>query len=361
MKKISIIGSILLSVILSASCAKEKTIEANKYEVSYLNAWVSKYHPEAQKLDCGIWTLADGIVQGSGSKASDKAYIILKYTSKDLDGNILATNEIDVAKQVGTYVETDYYGPVIAHRRTQMAGIEMMINQMNLPSSNKDKSTYRAIVPGWLMTTGRFDTEQEYISEITGGQHSIYSIELIGGFDNLKKYQAEIIEKYIDNPGNGLPSAIKDTSKTGFGFYYMTEGINSIGPKDTTKFSKDTTILINYTGRRLDGQVFDTTNEKIAKDHKIYKSSRKYEPMKVTWSEKQGGIKLGSSTVISGFSKILWELQYRVETLDKNNLPRKAIGIFTSDYGYGKSGSGNTIPAYSPLIFEIEIIKEEKK
>lgn len=360
MKRISIIGSILLAIIFIAGCAKEKAIEANKYEVSYLNAWASKYHPEAQKLDCGIRLLPDGTIQGSGDKAKDKAFVLVRYTSVDLDGNVLSTNDMDMAKQVGSYVETDYYGPVVMHRRSQMAGIEMMLNQMNIPSSEKDRSVCKAIVPGWLMTTGRFDTEQEYINEITGEQHSIYTIELFGGFDNLKKYQVGTIEDYIDNPENSLPSAIKDTSKTGFGFYYMTEGINSIESKDTTKFSKDTTILINYTGRRLDGQVFDTTIEKIAKDHKIYKSSRKYEPMKVTWSEKHNGIKLGTSTVVPGFSKTLWELQYRVETLDKNNLPRKAIGIFTSDYGYGKSGSGNTIPAYSPLIFEIEIIKEEK-
>ncbi len=39
----------------------------------------------------------------------------------------------------------------------------------------------------------------------------------------------------------------------------------------------------------------------------------------------------------------------------------KGIGIFWSDLGYGKSGSGNSIPAYSPLVFEIEIVEKPEE
>jgi hypothetical protein len=35
----------------------------------------------------------------------------------------------------------------------------------------------------------------------------------------------------------------------------------------------------------------------------------------------------------------------------------KAVGVFYSDLGYGYSGSGS-IPAYAPLVFEIEIVEK---
>ena len=34
----------------------------------------------------------------------------------------------------------------------------------------------------------------------------------------------------------------------------------------------------------------------------------------------------------------------------------KGVGIFYSALGYGSSGSGNAIPGFSPLMFEIEVV-----
>ena len=39
----------------------------------------------------------------------------------------------------------------------------------------------------------------------------------------------------------------------------------------------------------------------------------------------------------------------------------KGVGMFFSAYGYDYSGSGNTIPAYAPLVFEIEIVDKPKE
>ena len=54
------------------------------------------------------------------------------------------------------------------------------------------------------------------------------------------------------------------------------------------------------------------------------------------------------STMIEGFAKTLFQM----------HPGEKGLGAFISDKGYGSSGSGNIIPSYSPLIFEIELVPE---
>ena len=50
----------------------------------------------------------------------------------------------------------------------------------------------------------------------------------------------------------------------------------------------------------------------------------------------------------------------RIEQLMERvkSLGQKAVAIFTSKHGYSYSGSGNAIPGYATLIFELEIVNE---
>jgi FKBP-type peptidyl-prolyl cis-trans isomerase len=57
------------------------------------------------------------------------------------------------------------------------------------------------------------------------------------------------------------------------------------------------------------------------------------------------------STVIAGFAKTLWEMKAM----------EKGVGVFYSNLGYSYSGSGSSIPGYSPLIFEIEIVAKPEE
>ena len=131
------------------------------------------------------------------------------------------------------------------------------------------------------------------------------------------------------------------------GFYYK----QLAAPTDTTSFAKDSTIYINYTGRLLNGLVFDTTDERIAKDNGLYSASKEYAPVSVKWAEKAEDIKLGGSSVIPGFALTLWQMRSF----------EKGVGIFYSSLGYSYSGSGASIPGYAPLIFEIEIVAKPKE
>ena len=110
----------------------------------------------------------------------------------------------------------------------------------------------------------------------------------------------------------------------------------------------DTTVYINYTGRRMDGQVFDTTVADTAKFYRIYNASKTYEPVSITWAEDAADIKMGgsSTSLISGF-KLGLQAMHAGES---------ASFLFGFGLGYGTSASGSLVPAYSPLRFDIEMV-----
>ena len=186
---------------------------------------------------------------------------------------------------------------------------------------------------------------EKYLAEKSTTETTIYDFTVKGFTENITDWEISQIGDYLktnsDIYGNMTAA---DSLKKHKGFYYKT-----LKPAaDTTSFKKDTTIYINYTGKLLDGTVFDTTDERTAKDNGIWSSSRTYAPVLIKWGEKYSDITMGSSgsTIISGFGLTLWQMREF----------EKGVGIFISSYGYGASGSGESIPGYSPLVFEIEIV-----
>jgi FKBP-type peptidyl-prolyl cis-trans isomerase len=99
------------------------------------------------------------------------------------------------------------------------------------------------------------------------------------------------------------------------------------------------TVMVNYTGYLLNGQVFDTSIQANAKAAGVEQPGRPYEPIPVV---------LGSHGVIPG-----WE-----EGLALLNEGAKAKFIIPSKLGYGEQGMGNgAIPPYATLVFDLEIVK----
>lgn len=97
------------------------------------------------------------------------------------------------------------------------------------------------------------------------------------------------------------------------------------------------TLLVNYTGRTLDGKVFDSSIQANAQKAGLQQEGRTYEPLEVV---------AGAGGVIKG-----WE-----EGLLLLNEGSKAEMIIPSDLAYGEQGNGD-IPPYSTLIFDLELVK----
>jgi FKBP-type peptidyl-prolyl cis-trans isomerase FklB len=174
----------------------------------------------------------------------------------------------------------------------------------------------------------------------------------------MNKWQIDSIVRFFDNdkvtiggtPADQIFAGMAEADSVKTGFFYK----QLAAPQDTTSFKKDTVLYINYTGKLLNGLVFDTNIERVAKDNNLYSSSKTYEPMQINWAEKYEDLTMTSSKsdMIPGFAMTLWQMRSM----------EKGVGIFYSNYGYGVSGSGSSIPGYAPLIFEIELVaKPEKK
>jgi len=334
------LAAFLAVVAISVSCSKDEEEEVdNSIAKTYLDAWLSINHPGVSSTGRGIYVIED--TPGTGDVVTSDIlqdhYVSVRFTAYDLDGTITSTTEEDVAKMIGEYTNSTYYGPIIWYTDPTIvpAGI------LDLLSGMKVGGTRKAIIPGWLTKAKDYSSAEKYF-KYCQGSNAIYDVTLCGISDNIVDWEISQIEKYkVDNMAD-VDSAI-------YGVYTHT----IIDPISDISFQKDTTIYVNYIGRLLNGNVFDTTIADTAKVYGIYSESSSYSPVKITMAEKYENVTMGSdqSTVVTGFAYGLWSLHPY----------EKLRCAFISNYGYSSTGSSPSIPAYAPLVFDLEVVDEPEE
>lgn len=338
-RKIEYAGLALAALVL-ASCGKEPVTSPNDSARLYFDAWAQVRFPDAPRTALGSVILED--VEGGGELVGDyerSEYVRVNYTVRTLDGTITNYSGEETAKQLGTYNGTYYYGPAVWGRtdNTLSSGIDEIISGMKVGGRRS------AAIPGWLFTSEKYGTAEEYLASSSSGSNAIYTLEVVERITDVARWEADSINRYM---AVHYPEVSpKDT--VSFAFYYM----RTREPSDEKAFPADTTIYINYVGRLLDGKVFDTNIADTAKVYGLYSASGTYTPSRINWPSVDEGsesITMGSdkNSVIAGFSSALWRMHaYEAGT-----------AIFYSTMGYGSSGTGYTIPGYCPLRFDIEIV-----
>ena len=124
----------------------------------------------------------------------------------------------------------------------------------------KEGGRKKIIIPSWLMTYKSYDTPEEYLENSSSGTDAIYDITIRNYTDSIYKYEISSIAEYFKENSDVFGNMTARDSAKVYGFYYK----QLKAPVDTTSFPKDTSIYINYTGKLLNGLVFDTTIEKVA-------------------------------------------------------------------------------------------------
>lgn len=152
-------------------------------------------------------------------------------------------------------------------------------------------------------------------------------------------FQAEMERRQSEEP-NTIAQYIADnnitTQPNADGLYVI---INKKGNGPVVAAGKS--VKMDYTGRLLDGTMFDSSIESDAKEGGIYNPNRPYEPLPYV---------VGKMSLIKGWDEGVMGLPAGTDvTL-----------IFPSALGYGSMGTPDgTIPPYSPLRFDIKIVSVE--
>lgn len=124
-----------------------------------------------------------------------------------------------------------------------------------------------------------------------------------------------------------------EAEKTESGLYYMVT-------KETSgeKPEAGDTVKVNYVGKLMDGTVFDTSYEDVAREAGIYNEQRDYAPIEIP---------IGKGRVIRG-----WD-----EGIVLLNEGSEATLYIPSGLAYGPRAAGAAIPANSTLIFDVELVE----
>lgn len=332
---------VALLVLVLGGCAKEVSTSTGKQAQEYLKLWIDEFHPGIQPNADGLYILED--IPGTGLEwTSEKPYTRTSVTIRQLNGTISATTDERLAKQLGTYSRQNFYGAKYIHTGNgdSYAGVDAALSGMRVGG------TRTVVVPAWMLTTSRYDSQDKYIANCSNSTHFIYTFTFEGQCADIDEEEKHRVNTYISElfPKEKSCSYTKDDPDGTF--YFVSDSSAFIG---THMHPKDTTMRLNYTGRRLvDGQIFDTTIEKVARDAGIYSADKTYGPVSITYASTYSSITMGSSSLISGFQGGLYLMKYDGQ---------KATVIFTSGHGYGSSGSGDAIPAWTPLRFDLELVK----
>lgn len=324
-------------LIIASACAKEKTTNTNFQTREYIEAWVSQNYPNAVKTQHGAYILEE--TDGNGMFYTGEKYAYVTYTLSNMNGKITETTDEKIAQQIGSYNKGDFYGPKVWYiaKDNQTVGMQDMLKGLRVGSKRK------ILLPGWLNTQTEYTDIDQYLEDTESTTDiAIYEITLESLVNNITLKQITDIQLYNKAHYGKIDSL-------SYGFYYK----ELKAPTDTNAFTSSNTFKINYIGRLLNGKVFDTTIKDTAKKYDIYNASAKYEPVEIRWGDSVEDVSMydestgETSTPIVGFQKLLWEMRRY----------GKSVGIFYSDLGYGDTGSGNKIPGYSPLLFEVEIVE----
>ena len=365
----------IIAVLTLTGCAKQVVSKDNEGLARIFDAWIEYYYGKtledgtyqegrtglrATPLgDNGVMLLGEETVGDGDAWDPSAKWVNVDFTITDLDGFIYSTTDENTARRAGIYYDGDYYGPKTWYITDGSVGCYAGV--ADALSGMKVGGKRQVAIPGWLITTDRYGSKKDYLKKADENAVSyIYDFELLGMSEDIFQTEIDSMEIFINE--NFAPQyrdsvAYDPESGSKRGFYFESLGFGSPSegskykmPKDPANYDmpNDTTIYVNYTGRLLNGLVFDTTEADTAKVHGIYSASKAYAPLPVILTEKYSNITLNGSTTITGFSGALAKLHPY----------EKARTCFYSLLGYSYTGTGNSIPPYAPLIFDIRVVEQ---
>lgn len=293
-KKLSLYAAALLGcLVLFNSCKKEyENIET--VDERSIAAYISKNNLTNVKDTLGYYYQI--LTPGTGAVVTNTDSVYYTYDFKNTSGTSVIKSP-------------DYMIPAAPLGYTDNFGFLMAPAVRNTLGMLKKGGTGRVILPS------RMAFGKNGVSSLGIGPNEVMVIDLaLLDLNNRVELDNYVINKFI--AANSLQTTL-DPSRVRY--IISAEGTGKENVKTTS------TVKVKYTGRLLDGTVFDSSTD---------------------------GVELTLDEVVAGWTKVI---------PGKIGVGGKIRLLIPSDLAYGKSArtdaAGNvTIPAYSCLDFDIEII-----
>ena len=301
------------------SCAEEKEESERSIHERILGAYVKEEYPNAQVLPSGLVVIETQ--EGTGKTLNNREAGYFEYTTRSLSNEVVETTDEQLAREIGTFAHTNYYGPKMFETgyKSTYKGLEEIMVGMKIGGKAK------FILPPWLSVTGNNGNRWEESNSL------IYEIELKEVISVIDTWEADTMRRYAATHYPGL-----DTLSS----HFYLKKLNNIQHKDTLESA---TLNVRYIGRLLDGWVFDTNIADTAKKYGIYNPENDYNALEFKWNDDLETMEKDNS-MVRGFCMALKEMNYG----------DIAFTMFGSKYGYDYRGK-SPIGPYQPLIFWLEV------
>lgn len=301
------------------SCAEEKEESERSIHERILGAYVKEEYPNAQILPSGLVVIETQ--EGTGKTLNNREAGYFEYTTRSLSNEVVETTDEQLAREIGTFAHTNYYGPKMFETgyKSTYKGLEEIMVGMKIGGKAK------FILPPWLSVTGNNGNRWEESNSL------IYEIELKEVISVIDTWEADTMRRYAATHYPGL-----DTLSS----HFYLKKLNNIQYKDTLESA---TLNVRYIGRLLDGWVFDTNIADTAKKYGIYNPENDYNALEFKWNDDLETMEKDNS-MVRGFCMALKEMNYG----------DIAFTMFGSKYGYDYRGK-SPIGPYQPLIFWLEV------
>ncbi len=324
-----------------ASCAQEEEYTISDIELRTVNDWVAKNRPDMEQVAEGLYMKLHKLSPTSTEIAYEGTnWVQYTYLCKTLDNNYCYNMYPEIANQLGFFNYTTHYTPeqtsIYSMTYSANAALTYAIPRMNPGDSVEMVGTSKYMYSG-LIAAGSGESPSGYSGNrlLQENTPATINMKYNNFIANMNTYERAEVLKYAQDK---LQLTEQDSVKD-FSLMYIKKLVE-LPEADTVKL--DSTVTINYTGRFIDGFVFDTNVIEIAKENHIYNSEKEYKPMDFIYND---------SEFVAGFTQAIKLMK----------LGEKAEVVFTSNLGYASQGNtGATwIQANTPLVFNIEVIAPE--
>lgn len=235
-RRITLIIFAVISFFAISSCLKDDSEEKIAKEKSILKEYIASNNITQQPTASGLYYIET--LAGTGDSAKLGTWMEIKYTGYLVtNNNVIMTSDSAVAKNNNIYSASSFYGPTrIMQGYISYAGLNEGFSKM------REGGKARLIFPSDLGLGSR------YTANIPAYSSLIFDVELVKVIPDIRSYEGGLMMAYLD------ANEISKDSINGIFFRENTPGTGDYPVKDNQ-------VSLTYTGKFLNGRVFDTSDK----------------------------------------------------------------------------------------------------